>query len=180
MGKVGGPEDASAGPLVELNGDGELALRNIGMGGSFVEFGRSATVATDRQVAELDVEAIGIDFRAGVAYSGGQAAPVGISAGPGCLHQGRVGNGLGNLEGVGVGGRAVDLQFDNVSDAFAVGDDLACERGADLGEGGGELGVAGTNGCATGSRGEQQDGVVGGGVASTEMRLKLTSIASRR
>ena len=113
----------------------------------------------------MNVEAVGIDLRAGVADGGGQAAPVGIAAGPGCLDQRRVCNGLGNLEGVGVGGCAFDVQFHDMGDAFAVGNHLTGQRGADLGEGGGELGVARSEGDAAGSGGEQQDGVVGRGVA---------------
>ena len=100
-------------------------------------------MAADGQDAEVDIDAIGIDLSAGVADGGDEASPVGIGAGPGGFDQRRVGDGLGDAERVGVGCRAFDVQFDNMGDALAVGDDLAREGGADLGEGVGKSGVAG-------------------------------------
>ena len=60
MGQVGGPEDATARALVQLDGDGKLGLPDIGVRRGFVELGRAATVAADLQLAELDVDAQGI------------------------------------------------------------------------------------------------------------------------
>src|SRR5579863_1793293 len=63
-GEVGGPEDARAGALMELDGDAELGLLKIGVGGGFVELCRATAVAADGQSAEVDVDPVGIDFRA--------------------------------------------------------------------------------------------------------------------
>ena len=104
VGQVGGPEDAGARALVELDGDGELGLADVGVGRGLVELRGAAAVAADGQVAEGDVDAVGIDLRAGVADGGGEAAPVGIAAGPGGFDQRRVGNGFGDAERIGVAG----------------------------------------------------------------------------
>ncbi len=52
-----------------------------------------------------------------------------------------MGDGLGYLEGVGVCRGSFDVQFNNMGDALAVGDDLTGERGADLRECRGEFNV---------------------------------------
>ncbi len=140
-------------------------MGDVGVGGGLVEAGGAAAVTADGQAAEPDVDAVGVDLGAGVTDGGDETAPVGIGAGPGGFDERRMGDGFGDAKSIGIRCRSFDVQFDDVSDAFAVGDDLSGERGADLGEGGGELGVIGADGCAAGSGGEQQDGVVGGGVA---------------
>ena len=53
-----------------------------------------------------------------------------------------MGDGFGNANSFGIGDGAVDVKFDDVRNAFAVGHDLACERGADLTERRGEFAVA--------------------------------------
>jgi hypothetical protein len=106
--QVGGPEDARARALIQPNGDGELGLAQCSRAPRLVELGCAAAVAADGQIAEINVDAVGVDLRAGVADGCDQAAPVGIAAGPGGLHQRRMGDGLGDLEGVGVGRRSFD------------------------------------------------------------------------
>ena len=76
-----------------------------------------------------------------------------------------MGNGFGDAEGIGIGGGTIDAEFDDVGDAFAVGHDLAREGGADLGERRGKGRIARADGGAAGTGGEQEHGVVGGGVA---------------
>jgi len=76
-----------------------------------------------------------------------------------------VGYCLGDPQGVCIAGRAFNAQFDNMGYPFAVGHHLTGQRGADLGEHGGKLGAIRTDGDAAGAGGEQQDGVVGGGIA---------------
>jgi len=150
---------------MELDGDGELGLRDVGVSGLLVELKGASTVAADGQSAEVDVDAIGVDLRAGVADGGHEPPPVGVVSGPGGFDQRRVGDGLGDPQRVRVRGRAFDVQFHNMSDAFAVGNDLTGERGADLGERCGELRMGWTDDDAARSGGQQQHGVVGGGVS---------------
>ena len=138
MGQVGGPEDAGACALVELDGDRKLRLRDIGVGGGLVELRGATAIAADGQFAKADVDALGVDLRAGVADGRHQTAPVGVAAGPGGLDQRRMGDGLGNLERVRICGRSLDAQLHNMRDALAVGHNLAGQRGADLGQGGGK------------------------------------------
>ena len=57
------------------------------------------------------------------------------------LTSGRMGDGFGDTKGIGVGGCTVDAKFDDVRNAFAVGDDLTREGGADLRECGREFRV---------------------------------------
>ena len=135
------------------------------MCGGFIVTGGAAAIAADGQIAEGDVDAVGIDLRAGVADGGDEASPVRIAAGPRGFYQRGMGDGFGDAQGVGIAGGAVDAQFDNMGDTFAVGDDLPRERSADLGERGGEVRIAGADGGAAGAGSEQQHGVVGGGVA---------------
>jgi hypothetical protein len=85
---------------MQLNVDGELRLRDVLMRRGFIELRRATAVAAYLQIAEANVDAVGIDLRAGVADCGNQPAPVGISAGPGSLHQRRVRDSLGNLQRV--------------------------------------------------------------------------------
>jgi len=150
---------------MELDGDGELALGDVVVCGGLVEAGGAATVAADGERAEVNVDAVGVDGCAGVTDGGHEAAPIGIASCPCGLDEGRVSNGLRDLDGIGVGGCAFDVEFDDVRDAFSVGNNLASERCADLGEGGGERGIARADGNAAGSGGKQENGVVGGGVA---------------
>src|SRR5262245_17221170 len=64
--QVGRPELAGAGSLVKIDADGELWLLNVGVGRGFVVFRRAATIAADRKVAKGDVDAFGVDLRAGI------------------------------------------------------------------------------------------------------------------
>src|ERR1035437_812220 len=160
-GQVGGPEDATARALVKVDGDGELGLGNIGVSCDFIEFSGAATFAADGQFTKPYIDAVGVDLRAGVADGCSQTAPVGIATGPGGFDQGRMRDGLGNAKCIGVAGGAFDMEFDDVGDTLAVGDDLPRKRGADLGKCGGKGRVGGADGSSAGSGGEQEHGVVG-------------------
>ena len=52
-----------------------------------------------------------------------------------------MGDRLCDANGFGIREGAVDMKFDDMRDALAVGYDLACERGADLAERRGEFAV---------------------------------------
>ena len=165
-GEVAGEEAGGGFAGAEVEGDGVFGGGHGGVGGVLVEAGGAATVLKDGVIADPDAGAVGIELGAGVAGGGDEASPVGVGGGPGGFAEWALGDGAGCEAGVGFGGCAADVEGDEVGDAFAVGDDLAGEREADVGEGGIEGGreLAGER-DAGGSAGEQQDGVVGGGVA---------------
>ena len=92
----------------------------------------------------------GIEFHAGAAGGGENAAPVGIAAGESGLDQRRSGDGFRDSARGGFGFRAAHFDFDHALRAFAVGDDLQRERAADFFECGGERAmrrVAGLDRC---------------------------------
>ena len=47
---------------MKLDEDGELRPRDICMGGGFVEIGLAASITANQQVAEADVNALGVDL----------------------------------------------------------------------------------------------------------------------
>ncbi len=120
--------------------------------------------------ADPDLDGLGVEGDAGVSGGDEQASPVRVAAGPGGLAEGRVGDGFGDLFGVGGGCGAGDVEVDEVGDALAVVDDLVGEgvayEGQGVGEGGvNSGGVFAAEADAAGPAGDEQDGVVGGGVA---------------
>ncbi len=151
------------------------------MGCGFIEFGCPAAVAADRKIAETDVDAVGIDLGTGVADGGNKTAPVGIGAGPRGLDQRRMRDGFGDPEGIGIGLRAINLQLDNVGDAFAVGNDLPGERGANIIQRSGKSGVVGGEGDAARAGSHEQHSVVGRGVAIDRDAIEagLNSVAEK-
>jgi len=112
--------------------DDELGLGDVGMGADLIEF-RARPPLRQMGCRRTGCRCGWVDGRAGVADGGDEASQLG-SAPATRLDQRRVGDGFGDFEGVGVILRAVDAEFDDVGDAFTVGNDLAGERGADLGE----------------------------------------------
>ena len=62
--QVGGPEDAGPLPLVQLDGNGKLGLGDVSVGRCLIKLRGAAAVAAHGQVAERDVDAVGIDLRA--------------------------------------------------------------------------------------------------------------------
>ena len=109
----------------------------------------------------------GIHVRAGIAGSSHDAAPVGVAAEHGSLEQHGAGDGLGDQAGVMLGGQAVSLDLDQVSGALAVGSDAAGDVDADMLDQAGKRSLVflGLDLNAGGAVGQQEDGVVGGGVA---------------
>ena len=109
----------------------------------------------------------GVHVRSGVAGGGHDAAPVGVLAEQGGLEQGGAGDGPGHQLGVLLGGQAVGLHDHQMGGALAVGGDAAGHIHADhvqnLGEGG--LVRLSLHGHAGGAVGQQEQGVVGAGVA---------------
>jgi len=96
-GQIGGPEDAIAFALVQANGDREFGLGDVVVRSGLVEAGGAASVAANGEVAEVDVDGVGIDGGAGVTNGGHEASPVGIGAGPGGFYKRRMGDGFGDL-----------------------------------------------------------------------------------
>ncbi len=76
-----------------------------------------------------------------------------------------MGNGLGHAQRIGICGRAADAQLHHMRKALAIGNHLARERGADLGERGRKGWIVRSDPHSTGARSEQQNRVVGGSVA---------------
>ena len=150
VGQIRGPELAGAGSLVKIDADGELGLLDVGVGRGFVEVDCATAIAADREVAEGDVDALGVDLRAGVADGCHQASPVRIATGPRRFDEWRVRDRFGYAHGLGVGCCAMNVKFDYVGHAFAIGDYLSSERRADLAESGGELATACTDTRAAG------------------------------
>src|SRR6185437_13951352 len=166
VGKVAGPETVGAAAKSKIDVDGELGLAEVAVRGGFVEGSGTSAALADEEFAETDGDARWIDLGARVASGGDQPAPVGVVAGPGGLDQGRVRDSPCDAEGVGIGGGATDVELDQMGCAFCIGDDLLCQGGADVPKRGGERsGIALAESRAGCAAGEQQDGVVGGGVA---------------
>src|SRR5690242_13335005 len=99
------------------------------MGGALVKRMR-ATAAAHENSAHADFDAIRIETNAGTACGGEDAAPVGISAGQGGLHERRRGDGASDLTGGAICRRTADFDFNDALGAFAIGDDLQGERTA--------------------------------------------------
>src|SRR6516225_5797646 len=135
------------------------------MGRHFVELCGATTVAADGQLAKPDINGLRVDLRAGVTDCGDQSSPIRIATGPGRFDQRRVRDRFGDADSLGSRSGTVDAQFDNMRDAFAIGDDLACKGRTDMLQRLRKWSVAWTHVCAAGSGGEQQHRVVCGGVS---------------
>ena len=137
------------------------------MSGALVE-GNCAAVAAHQDSCHADFGAIGIEARSRAAGSRKDAAPVGVGAGEGCLHEWRSGDRPSNPSGGAIGRRAADVDFDDALRAFAIRDDLQSERSADGFKSGKEFCVgpaACTNRRSAGSAiREERDRVVRGSV----------------
>src|SRR5882757_4371259 len=120
-GEIAGPEAAGAAAEPEVDVDGELGLAKVAVCCGFIEGGSAATAFADQEIAETNGDARWVDLGTGVAGSGDQAAPVGVVAGPGGLDQGRVSDGPGDAERVGIGCGATDVELNQMGCAFAVG-----------------------------------------------------------
>src|ERR1700761_4998828 len=108
-GEVAGPETAGAAAEAEIDVDGELGLVKVAVCGPFVEVRGASTVFADEEIAETNGDACGIDFGAGVADGSDQPAPIGVAASPGSLNQGRLRDGCGDEQGVGVRGAPANM-----------------------------------------------------------------------
>jgi|SRR5579859_7288341 len=125
---------------VEMDDDGNVVGEKFVAGGAFVEFKRLAALE-DFDAGHGDFDERGIEFDAGTAGGGEDAAPIGIAAGERGFDERRSGDGFGDFFRGGFGFGAADFDFDDALRAFAVGDDLLGERAANGFEGGGELAV---------------------------------------
>src|ERR1700691_1788441 len=127
-GEIGGPEAALARPQTEVDMNRQFALFQVFMGGVFIKARRDAAPAADLELAERNVDARGIDGYAGVADRSEYAAPIGIASRPCGLDQGRMGDGAGYAQGIGIGKRSADVQLDHVLNTFSVLHDAHGER----------------------------------------------------
>ena len=153
--------------VAEVDGDGVFAGEHGGVGGGFVVGGGADAVGEDGQAGDGDGDVRGVEGDAGVAGGGEQAAPVGIGGGPGGFAERGVWRWCGRWCGVGVGAGAGDVERDDVGDAFAVVDDGVGElsrrpRCSAASKAWAAWAFAADAACAAG---EQEHGVVGGGVA---------------
>lgn len=112
--EVSCPEPAGARSLVKIDRDRVLGLSEVGVRGGFVELFCAGAASADGQFAEGDIDRLGIDLCAGVPDGGYQSAPVRIATRPGSFDQRRVGDGFRDAQRFGVGGSAVDLEFNDV------------------------------------------------------------------
>ena len=112
-------------PSLALNDD--LLLLHVGRGRGLVVGGIAQALMGDADVAEIDVELVALGLLAGLADRHHDAAPVGVLAGAGGLHQRRIGDRERDALGRLARGRAFDADLDEFARALAVADDLMRE-----------------------------------------------------
>ena len=144
--------------------DGDHLLgRGFGLGA------QAPAVLHHRVVAEGDVHPLRVEAGAGAPQGRHDPAPVDVFPGHGGLDQGREGHGQGGLFGLGRGGRALNLHPVDVPGPFAVGHHLPGQLAHDLGhrlaQGRHRRPRRLNHRISRPAAGQQEDGVVGGGVA---------------
>ena len=110
-----------------------------------------------------------IEFHAGAARCGKDAAPIGIGAGKGGFHKRRSGDGFRDFARGGFCSCSANFDLDHALSAFAVGDDLLRERTADFFERRGKLTVR--------FAAVRNGGSAGGAVCENEQRVVRRSVA---
>ena len=131
VGEVVGPDRDGLVPGVQVDEDVHLARGEVDEGAVLAHAARAAHLhAVDR-----DVELVRVEGSPGRAHGGEHAAPVGVVAEDRALEQVVAGDRPGDLEGVGLGRRGPHLDGDVVVGALGVGDELAGQARADLGDG---------------------------------------------
>ena len=115
---------------MQVERDGNVAGEHFLVHGALVEVVLAAAAANG-DAGDPDVDALPIEFHAGAAGGGEDAAPVGIGAGEGGFHQRRIRDGARDLLGGAIGWGAAHFDFDHALRAFAIFDDRKRERHAD-------------------------------------------------
>ena len=91
---------------MQLNGDGELLLGDVGVSSGLIEVRGASAIAADGEIAEPDVDALGVYLRAGVTDGRDQTAPIRVAASPGGFDQRRMCNRLGDFERLSIRSRS--------------------------------------------------------------------------
>ena len=130
LGEIAGPDRAWPFAGMQDRGDRHIPGEHFLMNGELVE-SVFAAAAANGDACDPDIDALTIEFHAGAARGGEDAAPVRIGSGEGGFHQRRIRNGPRELIGGAIGGGAAHFNFDHTLRAFAVFDDGERERHAD-------------------------------------------------
>src|SRR5216683_2640160 len=130
-GEITGPITGRRAARVQVHNNVYMFFQQAIAGDAFVEIKRLAP-AQDRDARHLYVHQVRIEFDAGAAGRGKDAAPVGIPAGKSGLDKGRSSNRLGNLPRGCFGLRAAHSDFDHPLRPFAIGHDLQRQRVANF------------------------------------------------
>src|SRR5690606_34233461 len=135
IGEVAGIDRRFARAEAEADGQVQLLAFHIGAGGGLVVALGTFAVLGDGEIAEADGEAVAVGRLARLAHGHDHAAPIGVLAGDGGLHEGAVGNGLGDAEGAFVRNGALDMDRDLLGRAFPVADHLDGQLEQHVGKG---------------------------------------------
>ena len=84
--------------------------------------------AADQHSAHVNFGFVRVEFHSGASRGSQDAAPVGIGAGEHCFYQRRARDGARHLFGGAIVRRAADFDFDYVTRAFAIADNLQGKR----------------------------------------------------
>src|SRR5699024_6993716 len=90
--QVAGPHRGGAAPEAEVDPDGNIGFAHDGGGGGLGIVGVARALPGDADVAEPDRQPVALGGLPGLADGHDDAAPVGVLAGDGGLHQRRVGD----------------------------------------------------------------------------------------
>src|SRR5207248_2896518 len=102
-----------------FNAHVDIFARDGALGRGLVVVG-GHTPAHDLHVAQRQIERVVDDIGAAGTYRRDDTAPVGVAAGHGTLPKRRGSDGAGRLAGIGVAGRATDVDDHEAGRAFAI------------------------------------------------------------
>lgn len=149
---------------MQIHNQQDMRFEKAITGGAFVEIERLAA-AEHMKAGHVDVDFVGIEFYAGAAGGGEDAAPIRIPARESGFDQRRSGDGLGDFAGASFSGCAANFNFDDTLRAFAISNNLESERVANGFKSFEEVAMscgARVNGGGTGSTvGKDEQSVVG-------------------
>ena len=122
VGQITGPDLGFACADAKIDADHQFLLLHVGAGRILGIARRAPAIFGHDDIAKPDRQAISVGCGAGFANGHDDPAPVGVFTGDGCFHQGRVGDGEAYCLGVGIVGRAADLNLDKFGSPFPVAD----------------------------------------------------------
>src|SRR5713226_5540692 len=129
--EVAGPVAGHGFARMEIHYKRNVLRKKFVASSAFVEIERLAA-AQYRNAGHLDVHKSGIKFYTRATRSGENAAPVRVAARESGFHQRRSCNGLCDALSRRFGLRAAYFNFDDALRAFAIGNNLQCERAANF------------------------------------------------